>query len=672
MANEVMAGMESNAINPDIARERLKATFDPLELTHIFDGGKERTTRRKELENLLFSDPLFCLRDNIYLSTSDLYSATMARSVKLFRLKQDQKWSEDDLLLALRLIRDQNCLSLHHSMFLPALERLASDDQKARWLPLARRYHMVGTYAQTELGHGTNLMELETTATYDKATDEFVLSTPKLSSIKWWPGSLGKTSNHAIVLAQLVVDSKKCGMHPFMVQIRSLVDHTPMPGIKLGVIGQKMGSNHNDNGFLFLNNVRIPRENMLMKNAQVTRAGKFLTSGPNKANYATMIYVRVMILSWSFGAISAAATAAIRYSSVRRQSSLAPGQEESQVLDYQTQQYKLFPTLASGYGFFFIHKVLSAKYKAMLVDMQSGNSKALPEMHAWSSGMKALITDITTYNMEICRRSCGGHGYLRASGLSDMVCEAFPLATVEGENTVLYLQVARYLLKQIAKALTGQQTTGTTEYLTMNEASYICPLQKPVDCRNPDFLCEVYKKRAYRMVLKVAQALQRDMESGKEQAVYMNNNLQPLVRMATAHCYYLAMRSYIEGLASLQVSPPARKILDKLCCLFGVHYIVTLSGDFLEAEAIGLEQLQWLQELELQLLAEIRPDAVTLVDALDFHDETLSSAIGCYDGRAYERLYEAALKEPMNQTEVDPAYDKYLKHLIMEGAQSKL
>ncbi|XP_069100899.1 peroxisomal acyl-coenzyme A oxidase 1-like [Argopecten irradians] len=672
MANEVLAGMNSAAINPDIAKERLKATFNPQELTYMLDGGKENTDRRKELENLMFSDPAFCLKDSIYLSTSELYVSTMARSVKLYRLKRDQNWSEKDLQLALRIIRDQNCLTLHHSMFVPALERLASEEQKERWLPLARRYQMVGTYAQTELGHGTNLMELETTATYDKATDEFILSTPRLSSIKWWPGSLGKSSNYAIVLAQLVIDTKRHGMHPFMVQLRSMVDHTPMPGVKLGVIGQKMGGNYNDNGFLFLNNVRIPRENMLMKNAQVTRTGKFLTSGPSKANYATMIYVRVMICSWSFGALAAASTAAIRYSSVRRQSTLSPGTEESQILDYQTQQYKLFPALASAYGFFFIHKVLSDKYQAMMVDMQSGNAKALPEMHAWSSGMKALVSDITVYDLEICRRSCGGHGYLRAAGLSDMVCGATPLATVEGDNTVLYLQVARYLLKQIAKALTGQQTTGITQYLSMNEGSYVCPLQRPADCRNVEFLCEIYKKRAYRLVLKVAQALQQDMESGKEQAVYMNKNLQPLVRMATAHCYYVAMRSYVDGLTSVQLSAPARKILDKLCCLFGVHYIVKLSGDFLESEAIGLEQLHWLQDLELQLLSEIRPEAVTLVDAFDFHDETLSSAIGCYDGRAYERLYEAALKEPMNQTEVDPAYDKYLRDLIMEGAKSKL
>ena len=41
---------------------------------------------------------------------------------------------------------------------------------------------------------------------------------------------VGKSSNMAIVLAQLIVQGKKCGLHPFLVPLRSLDDHTPLPG----------------------------------------------------------------------------------------------------------------------------------------------------------------------------------------------------------------------------------------------------------------------------------------------------------------------------------------------------------------------------------------------------------------------------------------------------------
>lgn len=35
---------------------------------------------------------------------------------------------------------------------------------------------------------GTHLRGLETTATYDPATQEFILNSPTVTSIKWWPG----------------------------------------------------------------------------------------------------------------------------------------------------------------------------------------------------------------------------------------------------------------------------------------------------------------------------------------------------------------------------------------------------------------------------------------------------------------------------------------------------
>lgn len=52
------------------------------------------------------------------------------------------------------VINHQYSLGLHTVMFIPALERLSTEQQKANWLHLARNYQIIGTYAQTELGHG--------------------------------------------------------------------------------------------------------------------------------------------------------------------------------------------------------------------------------------------------------------------------------------------------------------------------------------------------------------------------------------------------------------------------------------------------------------------------------------------------------------------------------------
>ena len=99
------------------------------------------------------------------------------------------------------------------------------------WLNDIKTLKKVGCYAQTELGHGSNVAGLETTATLDMQTDEFVIHSPTVTSTKYWPGGLGLWANHAVVFARCIVEGNEYGVLPFMVQIRSLEDHLPLKGI---------------------------------------------------------------------------------------------------------------------------------------------------------------------------------------------------------------------------------------------------------------------------------------------------------------------------------------------------------------------------------------------------------------------------------------------------------
>jgi acyl-CoA oxidase len=72
---------------------------------------------------------------------------------------------------------------------------------------------------------------IETTATLDMKTDEFVIHSPTISSTKFWPGGMGLWANFAIAFARCIVEENDYGVVPFLVQIRSKVDHKPMPGI---------------------------------------------------------------------------------------------------------------------------------------------------------------------------------------------------------------------------------------------------------------------------------------------------------------------------------------------------------------------------------------------------------------------------------------------------------
>ena len=95
----------------------------------------------------------------------------------------------------------QSPIMLHNSMFRLCLELLTDDEQKEKYLDLALKQRIHGTYVQTEIGHGSDISSLQTTATYDIKTDEFVIHTPTIEATKWWPGDLGLHSSHAIVFA---------------------------------------------------------------------------------------------------------------------------------------------------------------------------------------------------------------------------------------------------------------------------------------------------------------------------------------------------------------------------------------------------------------------------------------------------------------------------------------
>lgn len=136
---------------------------------------------------------------------------------------------------------------------------------------------------------------METTATFDKEKQEFVINSPTITSIKFWPGDMGRFSNHAIVFAKLIVEGKAMGVHAFMVPTRDPQTWQPLPGIEMGDIGPKFGYNSKDNGFMFFKNVRIPRTNMMKRFVELDSNGQLQLKGDLRALYGIMLETRIWI-----------------------------------------------------------------------------------------------------------------------------------------------------------------------------------------------------------------------------------------------------------------------------------------------------------------------------------------------------------------------------------------
>jgi acyl-CoA oxidase len=132
-------------------------------------------------------------------------------------------------------------LTLNYTMFLNSVVAMMTDEQRAKWEPLCREGRILGSYAQTEIGHGSDVAGLETTATFDPEHDQFVIHTPTPTATKWWPGDLGLFVTHATVFAKLIIDGNSYGVVPFLVQLRDTTTFMPLPGIKCGDMGPKLG-----------------------------------------------------------------------------------------------------------------------------------------------------------------------------------------------------------------------------------------------------------------------------------------------------------------------------------------------------------------------------------------------------------------------------------------------
>ncbi|RHY31981.1 hypothetical protein DYB32_002962, partial [Aphanomyces invadans] len=262
---------------------------------------------------------------------------------------------------------------LHHAMFTKNLASIFTPEQVAAWGTPIDSFQWLGCYAQTELGHGSNLRSLETTATFLPDVDEFELHSPTLTSIKYWPGALASTANMAVVYARLLIHGTDHGVHSFLLQLRDFTTHKPLPGITVGHIGNvwifqrvysfslfsssttdKLAFNTVDNGYLKLDRVRIPRANMAMKfSTHPLHVSSRADGAKRELSYFTMLQMRFHMVHGSAKTLSKAATIAVRYSAIRLQglSATAP-HGEVRVLDYQSQQHRVLPRVAESFAIF--------------------------------------------------------------------------------------------------------------------------------------------------------------------------------------------------------------------------------------------------------------------------------------------------------------------------------
>ncbi|RJE26880.1 acyl-Coenzyme A oxidase [Aspergillus sclerotialis] len=668
-------------------REQSNVAVEKLgELLHT----KEVLDRKKRMLALLQYDEVFDKSQNHSLGRVERLQRSLAKAKRLQVLAEQHKWSMEELHMANDLIGEPTPYGLHATMFLVTLQGQGTPEQHKLFLERAQKYQILGCYAQTELGHGSNVRGLETTATWNADDKTFTIHSPTLTASKWWIGSLGRTANHAVVMAQLFIGGKNYGPHPFVVQIRDLETHEPLENVYVGDIGPKFGYNTMDNGFLLFNKVKVPHVNMLARFSSVDKeTNKYVRPAMPSLVYGTLTWVRSNIVLQAGSVLARGVTIATRYCAVRRQfqdRDAHEGASENQVLNYKMVQIRLLPLLAAMYALHFTGRGVMDLYqenqKRMNAKPQPGqetrgagpeelraSADLLADLHATTCGLKALASTTAGEGLEVCRRACGGHGYSSYSGIGPWYADYLPTLTWEGDNYMLSQQVARYLLKSARAVLAGKGTNNDTCQILQ---TYLSRREKGASFDILEEDKDIVSAFAWRTSHLTFEALKhRDAEKRS-----WNSLLVDFYRLATAHSQYLVVKNFFEAVSSPKLTgsldSETTGILHKLFRLYALNTLENHAAEFFSSGAVTIRQITLTRtNAVMKLLDEIRPHAVRLVDAWHIPDWQLDSSLGRHDGQVYDDLFKRASEQnPVNDLVFDPY--PWNKALLKNEPRSKL
>src|SRR3954447_11442073 len=330
---------------------------------------------------------------------------------------------------------------------------------------------LMGCFAMTETGHGSNVQALGTVATYDVATQEFVITTHGDESGKDYIGNAARHAEVAVVFAQLEVGGRSEGVHAFVVPIRE--GGKVLDGVRIEDDGRKMGLNGVDNGRIWFDAVRVPREALLNRFADVSAAGVYESAieNPNKRFFTmlgTLVQGRVCVGGGGRNASKVALVIAIRYALRRRQFEATSPDEEELLLDYGQHQRRLFPLLAPTYALHFAQEVVADQAHRVFsgqVGEDAEGQKFRRELESRAAGTKALGTWHATRTIQECREACGGAGYLAANRFAALKADTDVFTTFEGDNHVLLQLVAKGLLTDYAGEFEDMNQLGMVRFV---------------------------------------------------------------------------------------------------------------------------------------------------------------------------------------------------------------
>ncbi|MFF3013102.1 acyl-CoA dehydrogenase [Streptomyces sp. NPDC057939] len=527
-------------------------------------------------------------------------------------------------------------VGVQFGLFGGAILHLGTERHHEAYLPDLITGELMGCFAMTETGHGSNVQALGTTATYDPASREFVITTPDEQARKDYIGNAARHAELGVVFAQLEVEGRSRGVHAFVVPLR--VDGTTAPGVRIEDDGRKMGLNGVDNGRIRFDGVRVPREALLNRFADVTPDGVYESAidNPNRRFFTmlgTLVQGRVSVAGAGINVAKVALTIATKYAVRRRQFEADSGTGEQVLLDYGLHQRRLLPLIARTYALHAAQDVVRAQLHEVFSDIED-DAQARRRLESQAAGLKALGTWHATRVVQECREACGGAGYLAVNRFAALKSDSDVFTTFEGDNHVLLQLVAKGLLTDHASEFEDLDQLGMVRYVTglavetviertsahklLERVRDLLPggdeWDREAGLLDSEYQLAMVRFREEHMLAGLARRIKRGIDQKREPGAVFSQVQDHVIALARAHVERLVTEAFVDQVRGLPEGDE-KAALGLLCDLFALSTIEADRAWFMEHGRLTVQRSKAISREVNDLCRKVRPLAVELVDA---------------------------------------------------------
>lgn len=459
--------------------------------------------------------------------------------------------------------------------------------------------------------------------------------------------------------------------HSFLVPIRDLETHEILPGVVVEDMGHKMGLNGIDNAKLAFDNVKIPRENMLDRFAQIDGQGNYHTEVQGNARSRflktadQLLSGRICIASMSQGSSKGLLAIATEYSCSRLSTNPTTGESSTPIMAFNLQQRSLIPMLAKTIA---IETALQEVKQNWKLNRQGQPKNSHHSLIAQCCAIKAYSGWHANRVANEARERCGGQGFLSANRFGLAVTGTHSSITAEGDNSVLMMKTVSELGQDLKKNKRYQEDTGRVflfaevfsrpilGYLLRKTLSASSPLsqfnlEKDSNMKTLAQYTQILSFRYNQLMVKLGEAqkltgedkdfikmVEKDEETAYKKRIgyhkTVTDNQQLIQRTALAWTELFVASQMMKRISAFASNPEiiedykdeTIQLLEKLCELYMIDCVKNDAGFFTKFFH-GNDFVDNVNKRMDILCDRISPDVLGIIDSFGFTKEMNSAPI---------------------------------------------